>query len=122
MRGKESGAKKRRAAPVQKPQRIEGPEPVDLSIYDQPDKVEALKRPKDPKQPPKSKGAVRNVGIALAVVGLAVCVVSLPVGLIVVAIGAYRVAKAGDIYDAAVARYEQQISDYVDWLDEVNAK
>lgn len=37
-------------------------------------------------------------------------------------IGAYRVAKAGDIYDAAVARYEQQISDYVDWLDEVNAK
>lgn len=118
----ESGAKKRRAAPVQKPQRIEGPEPVDLSIYDQPDKVEAPKRPKDPKQPPKSKGAVRNVGIALAVVGLAVCVVSLPVGLIVVAIGAYRVAKAGDIYDAAVARYEQQISDYVDWLDEVNAK
>ena len=118
----ESGAKKRRAAPVQKPQRIEWPEPVDLSIYDQPDKVEAPKRPKDPKQPPKSKGAVRNVGVALAVVGLAVCVVSLPVGLIVVAIGAYRVAKAGDIYDAAVARYEQQISDYVDWLDEVNAK
>ena len=118
----ESGAKKRLAAPVQKPQRIEGPEPVDLSIYDQPDKVEALKRPKDPKQPPKSKGAVRNVGIALAVIGLAVCVVSFPVGLIIVAIGAYRVAKAGDIYDAAVARYEQQISDYVDWLDEVNAK
>lgn len=101
---------------------IEEPEPVALSIYDQPDKAEALKRPKDPKQPPKSKGAVRNVGIALAVVGLAVCVVSLPVGLIIVAIGAYRVAKAGDIYDAAVARYEQQISDYVDWLDEVNAK
>ena len=118
----ESGAKKRRAAPVQKPQRIEGPEPVDLSIYNQPDKVAAQKRPKDPKQPPKSKGAVRNVGIALAVVGLAVCVVSLPVGLIIVAVGAYRAVKAGDIYDAAVARYEQQISDYVDWLDEVNAK
>ena len=65
---------------------------------------------------------MRNVGIALAVVGLAVCIVSLPVGLIIVAVGAYRAVKAGDIYDAAVARYEQQISDYVDWLDEVNAK
>lgn len=95
---------------------------MDLSIYNQPDKVAAQKRPKDPKQPPKSKGAVRNVGIALAVVGLAVCIVSLPVGLIIASVGVYRAVKAGDIYDAAVARYEQQISDYVDWLDEVNAK
>ena len=95
---------------------------MDLSIYNQPDRVEAPKRPKDPKQPPKSKGTVRNVGIALAVVGFAVCAVSLPVGLIIAAVGVYRAVKAGDIYDAAGARYEQQISDYVDWLDEVNAK
>lgn len=118
----ESGTKKRRAAPTQKPQRIERPEPVDLSIYNQPDRVEVPKRPKDPKQPPKSKGTVRSIGIALAVVGFVVCAVSLPVGLIIAAVGVYRAVKAGDIYDAAVARYEQQISDYVDWLDEVNAK
>ncbi|MDY2785154.1 MAG: DUF4236 domain-containing protein [Faecalibacterium sp.] len=124
----ESGKKKKKRptpAPAKKEPAVtpqEVAEPIDFPIYNEPEKIETPKRPKDPKQPPKSKGAVRNVGIAISAAGILTCAVFPLCGAVLVAVGLHRIVKAGDIYAAAVSRYEKQISDYVDWLDEVNAK